>query len=505
LGFFTLLLSAGISFLVEHLAAESSVRQIGIQLAQRADETRDRFDVGVYERLRDLRVFLVAHSGDSPPRRAELEDLQRDRPTFAWVAHVDASGRVAAAAKGVLEEADVSQRSWFKRGRQGVVVEDVHEDDLWRPHSGRATGQQLRFVAVAVPAGKSPGQAAGVLVVYLDWDALSELRQLGGDTAVFVLSPDGLVLHGLPALEGRKLPLEAANRATSARGVWLRERWPDGDRYITAASVTRGYRDYPGLGWIVVLRQDPGEVLAEMGRLQLQIVASGILLGIVFAAFAWWFAGRVAAPLESISRAANRLGAGERDLSIPAVTGYAEVERLGASLRAMLSNLRRQEEDLVQTRDKLELRVRERAAEAARARVDLEATMVEREHAQRELTREKERLDLALDAAEVAVWTYDLASGRIELSEQWAVMLGGARGITVTSVGDLIALIPEAERGAVREAMSAAATGIKDSYIVRHHVKRVNGALLLTESRGRIVERDGGGLALRLAGTVRAI
>ena len=36
LGLFTLLLAAGISFLVEHLAAESSMRQIGLQLAERA-------------------------------------------------------------------------------------------------------------------------------------------------------------------------------------------------------------------------------------------------------------------------------------------------------------------------------------------------------------------------------------------------------------------------------------------------------------------------------------
>jgi HAMP domain-containing protein len=322
---------------------------------------------------------------------------------------------------------------------------------------------------------------------------------------VFVLSSDGLVLHGLPALEGRKLELQAVARATPAQAVWLRERWPDGDRYITAASVTRGHGDYRGLGWKVVLRQDPGEALAEVGRMQLQIAAAGVLVGLLFAGLAWWFADRVARPLTSISDVADRLGAGERDLTIPAVTGYSEVEHLGASLRAMLSNLRRQEEDLVQARDKLDLRVRERAAELTRTRADLEATMAEREHAQRELAAEKERLDLALDAAEVAVWTYDIASDRIELSEQWSAMLGGARGITVASVGDVIALVPEAERGAVRDAMAAAASGVKDSYVVRHHVKRANGELLVTESRGRVVERDAGGLAVRLAGTVRAI
>jgi diguanylate cyclase len=508
LGLFTLLLSAGLSFLVEHLAAESSIRQIGIQLASRAAETRDRVDIGVYERLRDVLVLadFATSAGGSALRRAQLEDLQRRRPAFAWAAHADASGRVLAATQGRMEGADVSRRSWFKRGLQGPVVEDPQRDDALPRQPGRAEGEPMRFVPLAAPVRNPAGQALGVLVVYLDMDALRDPRQtLAGNTTLFILSRNGTVLHGIQALEGSKLELRSVAEATPARSVWHEERWPDGDRYITAASVTRGHPDYPGLGWAVVLRQDPGEALAEVTQMQLQIIATGVLVGIVFAGLAWWFADRVARPLTSISEAADRLGAGERDLSIPAVSGYAEVERLAASLRAMLSKLRRHEEDLLQTRDKLDLRVRERSAELARTRVDLEATMVEREHARRELAREKERLDLALDAAQVAVWTYDLASGRIELSEQWSAMLGGARGITTSSVEEMISLVPEAERGSVREAMSAAARGLRPSYIVRHRVQRANGELLLTESRGRIVERGPDGAAVRIAGTVRAI
>jgi hypothetical protein len=93
----------------------------------------------------------------------------------------------------------------------------------------------------------------------------------------------------------------------------------------------------------------------------------------------------------------------------------------------------------------------------------------------------------------------------VELSEQWAAMLGGARGVTVTTLDDMTFLVPEEERARVREAIAAAAGGATDSYVVRHHVQRANGALLLTESRGRVVERGADGAALRMAGTVRAL
>src|SRR5262249_48369058 len=153
LGSLTLLLSAGISFLVEHLAAESSVRQIGYQLAERAAETRDRFDAGIYERLRDMRVLTGAHSARSTrPDRADLEELRQRQSTFAWVAYADLSGRVLAAAQGLLEGADVSQRSWFKGGLQGSVVEDVHRDGLWPQHL-----EPARFIALAAPVRDGSG------------------------------------------------------------------------------------------------------------------------------------------------------------------------------------------------------------------------------------------------------------------------------------------------------------------------------------------------------------
>lgn len=510
-GLFTLLLSAGISFLVGHLATESGTRQIGDRLVQLAAEARDRLDYAMYDRFRALRLLAALDGGARTAdavaaRRSRLEDLQQERPVYAWIGYADASGRVLTATKGMFEGTDVSGRPWHKLGLQGPTVEDVQELPSWPQRAGKPEGGPLRVVAIGVPVRDSTGRVTGVLGAYLDWDALRELRSpLAGVATLFVLSRDGRVLSGIQALEGKKLDLQAVRGADPVHSRWLLERWPDGDRYLTAVSVTRGYAEYPGAGWKVVMRQDAGEALADVGRMQMQVVAGGALLGLVFAGLAWWFAARVARPLVTIADVADRLSSGERDVSIPAATGYAEVERLGASLRTMLSSLRRQEEDLLQARDKLELRVRERAAELTRTRADLEATIVEREHVQREVVRAKERLDLALDAAEVAVWTYDLASGRIALSEQWAVILGGAHGVTETSIEDVTSLVPEPEREEVREAIAAVAKGLRAYYVVRHHVQRANGELLLTESRGKVVERGPDGRAVRMAGTVRAL
>ena len=505
-GLFTLLLSAAISFLVGYVLGDSSTRQTGHHLEQLAGELRDRLDHGMYERFREIQSLAALDAGmrvegRAAERRSRIEALREQRPVYAWIGYADASGRVLTATTGTLEGEDVSGLPWFKRGITGPAVGDVHES----PRLSRPAGGPLRSVDIAVPVRDAAGRVTGVLGAYLDWDAFGELRSpLAREFKPIVAAGDGTVFFGPQELAGKKLELRTIAHATAAHDAWSVEQWPDGARYFTAASVMRGRPDYPELGWKVVLRQDAGAALADVGRMRLQIFAVGGLLGVAFAALALWIAARVAEPLTAIAAAADRLGAGERDVSIPWVSGYGEVERLSVSLHGMLSNLRRQEEDLLQARDKLELRVRERAAELTRTRADLEATIVEREHAQRELAQSKERLELALDAAGVAVWTYDLASGRIELSEQWGDMIGGARRVTAISLEEMTALVPEQERAAVRNAIGAAASGTTQHYEMRHHVRRANGELLLIVSRGKVVERGPDGSAVRMAGTVRA-
>jgi HAMP domain-containing protein len=278
------------------------------------------------------------------------------------------------AAQGAREGEDASGQSWFRRGLDAGVVEFV-------PAAGGGTNHSIH---VAVPV-RGPGEKpAGLVVAYLGWDGLGGLRSpLMGPARSLIVGRDGTVLAGTAPARGDPPVLPVSIRAEANRGAWHLERSPDGAEYLAAVSRSSAL-DYPGPEWRVALFRDAREALSDVGFVQVQIISIGGLLGLAFAGLALWFGARVAEPLTELADAADRLSAGDRALFIPRSSRYAEAERLGASLQSLLSSLRRQEEDLVQARDKLELRVRERSAELVRTRAALEAKIAELERAQRE-------------------------------------------------------------------------------------------------------------------------
>ncbi|MFN7086574.1 MAG: PAS domain S-box protein [Burkholderiales bacterium] len=113
----------------------------------------------------------------------------------------------------------------------------------------------------------------------------------------------------------------------------------------------------------------------------------------------------------------------------------------------------------------------------------------------------EERLRLALKSSNLALWDWQVADGKIYLSEQWAEMLGAPVGETHTTVEALLLLIHADDRALVREAMQRVCGGESDLYTVRYRVRATSGEWRWMESCGKVIERDGAGRVLRMTGT----
>ncbi|MGB8410476.1 MAG: PAS domain-containing protein, partial [Gallionella sp.] len=134
---------------------------------------------------------------------------------------------------------------------------------------------------------------------------------------------------------------------------------------------------------------------------------------------------------------------------------------------------------------------------------------LETQHSQKltqELTEGEQRAKLAIAAARLALWNYDLTTGKVYLSEGWSQLLGGAQVPTITTINDLTRLVPEEEQLAVKAAIIEAIKGNNASaYQVEHRVRKLNGEFMWVCSAGAVVERDPDGLALRMTGINRDI
>ncbi|MFO1323471.1 MAG: EAL domain-containing protein [Burkholderiales bacterium] len=116
-----------------------------------------------------------------------------------------------------------------------------------------------------------------------------------------------------------------------------------------------------------------------------------------------------------------------------------------------------------------------------------------------ERDRATQRLNTALHGSNLILVDVD-PTGVVFLSERWNELLGGPPQETYTTFEALMAITHEDEREGILREYVDALTGRKSEYQVEHRVRAYDGTWKWIRSRGRVVERDAHGRALRIAG-----
>lgn len=120
-----------------------------------------------------------------------------------------------------------------------------------------------------------------------------------------------------------------------------------------------------------------------------------------------------------------------------------------------------------------------------------------------------ERLSLALQGGDLALWDLHLPSGRCTVNDRWYTMLGlapgpmagHATGAVPAAVDDWTALLHPDDREAAQAAQAAHIEGRTPAYEANYRLRHSEGHWGWILDRGRVVERDARGRALRMVGT----
>jgi len=383
----SIILTVVLVALVHRQATEHFKENIGNGLGELAQQTADKLDRGMFERYREVSLVAKRLAELEPVREADrrrrmLDDAVQTYGYYSWLGLAGMDGTVQASARGLLEGANVAQRPWFSNALKGIHIGDVHEAVKLAKLLPSEDGQPLRFVDVAFPVAGPDGTPAGVLGAHLSWQWARDVErsvilpiQASRQVQALIASRDGTVLLGPPEMLGEKLDLHSFNQARNNKGVGYHlETWPDGKDYLVGYSQTRGHADFPGLGWVVLLRQDATNAYAPVRRLSQYALWTGVSLAVLFSLAGGLVANWITQPIKQLQQDADRIRQGEAATITPNARSYDEVQSLSGALNTLLDDLLRRSRQLESLNQTLEERVEERTGELAGALATVQQT-----------------------------------------------------------------------------------------------------------------------------------
>ncbi|MEP7303851.1 MAG: diguanylate cyclase, partial [Caldimonas sp.] len=187
----------------------------------------------------------------------------------------------------------------------------------------------------------------------------------------------------------------------------------------------------------------------------------GVMMLAIGLGLAAWVARRIAQPLRQLSADARLLGQGRFEHRSKVRTG-SEIGLLADTLNRMAAALQ------------------ERISAARRS---------------------EERLTLALEGSDQSLFDWDIAKGRVYYSARASTLRGGPELASQVTPEEMRAFVHPDDLPDVLARMKGALAGTAPLYEAEFRVKHNDGRWIWLRSRGRVVERDAAGRALRLVGT----
>ena len=116
--------------------------------------------------------------------------------------------------------------------------------------------------------------------------------------------------------------------------------------------------------------------------------------------------------------------------------------------------------------------------------------ITERTERERELRQIKERLDLAVDAAELGIWDWDVRNDTVQFNDQWAEMLGYSPADIDSHLDAWEARVHPDDLPEAREKLQAHLSGETAYYDDEHRMGTADGSWMWIRDVGNVVERD---------------
>jgi PAS domain S-box-containing protein len=127
--------------------------------------------------------------------------------------------------------------------------------------------------------------------------------------------------------------------------------------------------------------------------------------------------------------------------------------------------------------------------------------ITDRKRREEELRQTRERLELALAGADLALWDWNVASGEVVFNERWAEMRGYRPEEIRGHVDSWMSGVHPEDWPRVQQVLEECLEGRRAEYEAEHRVRTKSGQWIWILDRGKVVARNERGEAKRMTGT----
>lgn len=126
--------------------------------------------------------------------------------------------------------------------------------------------------------------------------------------------------------------------------------------------------------------------------------------------------------------------------------------------------------------------------------------ITERKRIEIELRTTSERLQLALEGAQIGTWDWDITTGEVFVDAHWANIIGFELGEVDPNYEPWLARLHPDDRDEVVRRLDEHLSGVTEAYVSEHRLKAKDGSWVWVLDSGRISERDADGRPTRAVG-----
>ena len=297
------------------------VEAAGETLTLTSAEIAGKLDHLLFERYGDAQIMARAFASRVNDKQYLTEYLQWMKtvhgPVYLWLGVADSQGRIVTATDPSVVDQDRRQNVWFQTV---MKTGKVHVEEL----DAQAFGETVTAVGVTAPILGNNGEFLGAVTTRIGLKTLEEvlietIREIqGSDSSAgpfeyqfLTQAGDSFVdsiSNGMNPVNLKKLKLPSAILSESGKPGYveeqhLRRHLP----VVTGYAQTKGYRDYPGLAWTILLRMDRDVILLPIRAMMWKLGVAGVLVWLPMLGLLLWATGRCEPNIYRRNRRVNGL------------------------------------------------------------------------------------------------------------------------------------------------------------------------------------------------------